>query len=278
MFREQRPQGGRFFAVEHAAARRSLPAFAQRDNDAVQGLDVLLSRLHAREDVAQIDEHGRALLERAEIFDLIELAFEIGEECLHLFLAGSRRFFRHGEGKRAPAGELEPFISDDRDGLGEIERGEGRIDRKSDDPVRERHLLILEAVALAPEQHRDVLATGETGREQSGCRIGGDHRLGLVVGARRGRDDERAVGYRRIERFVELRVFQDAIGAGGGAPSLHVGPAVARLDQAQPAEAKISHHARGCTNIFAQLRLDQHDDRARHLYPVLGLVGSGAGH
>ena len=77
-------------AVEHAAARRPLAAFAQRHHDAVQRLDVLLGGLHAGEDVAQIDQHGGALVERTEIFDGIELAFEIGEERLTCCLpAGS---------------------------------------------------------------------------------------------------------------------------------------------------------------------------------------------
>src|SRR5262249_6056235 len=77
---EQRAERGGFLAVEHAAARRPLTALAQRDNDAVQRLYVLLGRLHARENVAQIDQHGRALLERTEIFDRVEVALEMGEE------------------------------------------------------------------------------------------------------------------------------------------------------------------------------------------------------
>ncbi len=185
---------------------------------------------------------------------------------------------RHGEGKRPAAGELEPFVSEDRDRLGEVERGKGRIDGKGDDAVREGHLAILEAVALAPEQHRDIVAASDTRREQSGCRIGGDHRLGLIVGARRRREHQRTVGDRRLHRIVELRVLENAIGAGGRAPRLHVGPTVAGLDEAQPAETEISHHARRRADIFAELRLDQHDDRARRVDPSLCLVGSGAGH
>src|SRR4029079_17088596 len=107
---EKRAQRGGFLTVEHPTTRRSLAAFAQRVDDAVQRLYVLLGGLHAREDVAQIDQHGRTLLERTEIFDHIELALEMGEERLHLLLAGGRRFLRHGERQRAGAAELEPFV------------------------------------------------------------------------------------------------------------------------------------------------------------------------
>src|ERR1700721_68519 len=51
-----------------------------------------------------------------------------------------------------------------------------------------------------------------------------------------------------------------AVGAGGGAHRLDVGPAVARLDEAQARQAEIGHGARRRADVLAELRLDQHDD------------------
>jgi hypothetical protein len=98
------------------------------------------------------------------------------------------------------------------------------------------------------------------------------------MGARCRGKHERAIGDRRLHRVVELRLVEDAIGAGSRPACVDVGPAVARLDQAQPLEGEIGHHARGRADVLAELRLDQDDDRTRRLDPVLGLIGSGAGH
>ena len=44
-----------------------------------------------------------------------------------------------------------------------------------------------------------------------------DHRLGLVVGARGGGEQQRAVGDRLLDGVEQLDLVQDVIGAGGGA-------------------------------------------------------------
>ena len=104
---EQRAQQLRLVAVEHAAARRALAALGDRHDDAVQRLDVLLGRLHAGEDVAQVDQHGVALVGRAEKFDLLQFALEIGEEGEQLLACGAgARFLRHGERQRAGGASL----------------------------------------------------------------------------------------------------------------------------------------------------------------------------
>ena len=41
---------------------------------------------------------------------------------------------------------------------------------------------------------------------------------------------------------------------------MHVRPAVARIDDAQFAQAEVAHRARGHADVLAELRLDQHDD------------------
>ncbi len=131
MLAEQRAQRARLVAVEHAAARRALAPFRDRHDDAVQGLDVLLRRLHAREDVAQVDLHGLALVGRAEELDLLQLVLEIGEEGEQLLARRGIRFARHAERQRAAGRQLEPLIGDDHHRLREIERREGRIDRQA---------------------------------------------------------------------------------------------------------------------------------------------------
>ena len=152
VFGQQRAQPRRLFAVEHAALGRTLAAFGDRHHHAVQRVHVLFGRLHAGKDVAQIDQHGLALLRRAEEFDPVEFAHQIVEERLHLMLRCSFGAFRHCERQCVRRRELEPLIAQQQNGLREIERGERRIDRKGDDAVGERDLLVLQAVALAAEQ------------------------------------------------------------------------------------------------------------------------------
>ena len=98
---QQRAQPGRLFAVEHAALGRTLAAFGDRHHHAVQRVHVLLGRVHPGKDVAQIDQHGVALLGRAQEFDLVEFAHQIVEERLHLVLRGRLGMLRHRERQRA---------------------------------------------------------------------------------------------------------------------------------------------------------------------------------
>ena len=89
------------------------------------------------------------------------------------------------------------------------------------------------------------------------------HRLGLVVGAGGGGEQQGAVGDRLLHGVEQLDLVQDVVGAGGGARGLDVRPAVARVDDAQPRQREIAHRARGHADVLAELRLDQNDDGAR---------------
>ncbi len=275
---EQGAQRGCLLAVEHAAARRPLAALGERDHDAVERLDVLLGRLHAREDVAQVDQHGRALVERAEIFDLVERALEIAEEGVDLLLGRRLRLLRHRKRKLAVGRELEPFVGRERHRLREIERGEGGVDRKGDDAVGERDLVVLQAIALAPEQDRDILARRDMRRQERRCLVGAEHGLGLVVGARGRRQHHGAVGDRVGDGLEQCDLIEDAVGPRRRAVGLDVRPAVARLHQPQPPQPEIGHAAGGRADVLPELRLDQDDDRAGGGNPVPGLVGSCAWH
>ena len=132
---EQRAQPRRLLAVEHAALGRALAPLRDRHHHAVQRVHVLLGRLHPGEDVAQVDQHGVALLGRAQEFDLVELAHQIVEEGLHLVLRGALGAFGHRERQRAFGRKLEPLIADQQHRLRQVERGKARIDRKGDDAV-----------------------------------------------------------------------------------------------------------------------------------------------
>src|SRR5205085_7314324 len=103
VLRQQCAQPARLLIVENAAARRSLAPLRNRHDDAAQGLDVLLRRLHAREDVAQVDLHRLALIRRAEELDLLQLALEILEETEQLLARRRIRFAWHLEWKLAAA-------------------------------------------------------------------------------------------------------------------------------------------------------------------------------
>ena len=59
---------------------------------------------------------------------------------------------------------------------------------------------------------------------------------------------------------------------------MHVRPAVARIDDAQPREAEIAHRARRHADVLAELRLDQNHDGPGDLGVGFGLVGARTGH
>ena len=161
------------------------------------------------------------------------------------------------KGSLRAACELEPFVGDDHHRLRQIERGKGRIDRQRDDAVGERDLVVFQPIALAAEQNGDGLAGGNARRHQRRRLRRPDDGLGLVVRPRRGGEDEAAIGDGGFERVVELGAVEDAAGAGRHHARFVIGPALPRLDQAQPRQAEIRHGAGGGADIFAKLRLDQ---------------------
>ena len=76
---------------------------------------------------------------------------------------------------------------------------------------------------------------------------------------------------------IEREVFK-APGAGGRALRAAIGPAVARIDDAQAREREIAHGARRHADILAKLRLNQNDDGPGQIEAGLGLVGARTGH
>jgi hypothetical protein len=138
--------------------------------------------------------------------------------------------------------------------------------------------VILQAVALAPEQHADHLARRDARRDLARRLFGRDYRLRLVMRPRRGGEHIAAVGDRLLDGREQLGGVEDPVGPRRRDPGARVRPAVARLDQAQLREAEIGHRARGRADIVAELRFHQDHAGAGLLHPVLGFVGPGSWH
>src|SRR6266851_8010677 len=98
------------------------------------------------------------------------------------------------------------------------------------------------------------------------------------MGARGGGEQERAVGDRLSNSIEQLDLIQNMIGAGGRAPGMHIGPAIARIDDAQARQPKVAHRTRGHADVLAELRLDQNDNGAGESDARFGLVGARSGH
>ena len=157
---------------------------------------------------------------------------------------------------------LEALIAHQQHRLRQVQRGKTRIDRKGDDPVGERDLLVLQAVALPAEQDTGPAAGPDMGDDLGGGLLGADHRLGLVVGAGRGGEQQRQVGDRLLDGIEQLRPLQNLVGAGRRPLRGDVRPAVARVDNSQARQREIAHGARGHADILAELRLDEDHNRS----------------
>ncbi|MEH2475941.1 hypothetical protein V1284_007385 [Nitrobacteraceae bacterium AZCC 2299] len=206
--------------------------------------------------------------------DLVEFANQVVEERLHLVLRGALGALRHREGQSVLGRQLEPLVADQQHRLGEVQRGEAGIDREGDDAIGQRHLFVEQAVALAAEQDGDGAAGGDLPGNFLRGGFRRDHRLGLVMGTGGGGEQQRTVGHCLLDGVEQFDLVEDVIGTGGGAAGMDVGPAVARIDDAQPGQPEITHGARGHADVLAELRLDQNDDRAVELAGGLGVVGA----
>ena len=200
----------------------------------MQGVHVLLGRVHPSKNVAQVHQHGLALLARAQEFDLVEFTDQIVEEGLHLVLRGRLGTFGHREREVTAGRQLEPFVADQEHRLRQVQRGKTRVDREGDDPVGERHLLVLQAVALAAEQDANLATGSDMGHDLACGFHRGDHRLGLVVGPGGGGKQQREIGHRLLDGVEQLGLFKNLVGAGRRPLRRDVGPAVTRIDDAQP--------------------------------------------
>src|SRR5467141_4662368 len=123
----------------------------------------------------------------------------------------------HRERQRALRRQLEPLIADQQHRLRQIKRGKTGTDRKSDDAVRECNLLVLQAVTLAAKEDADLATARDLGCDSARGGLGRYHWLGLIVGARGGSEQQRAVGDRLLDAVEQFDMIQNLIGAGSRA-------------------------------------------------------------
>ena len=83
----------------------------------------------------------------------------------------------------------------------------------------------------------------------------------LAAFARGGGIDEVKIGDGFFQRVIELGRFKHEACSSGGGLGFLVHPVFARAHHAQFMQAEIRHSARGHADVFAELRLDQNDNR-----------------
>ena len=94
---------------------------------------------------------------------------------------------------------LHPLIADEQHGLSEIERGIGRIDRKGDDLVGQRHFVIVEAGAFRAEQKPRFSPAATRVAASVIAASARQYRLQLAALPRRRREDAVEIGDRLFE-------------------------------------------------------------------------------
>ena len=149
-----------------------------------------------------------------------------------------------------------PFPGHQKYRLGEIERGEIRVERRLDDGGGKAHLIVVEAAAFRAEQHARPRARGP---QQPGRLARAADRLFHIAPPRCRRQDQLQVRDRFPGRVEDARAVDHRIRPGRGRPRRRVGPAVARRHKAQLVQAAIQHRARRHADILAELRAHQDD-------------------
>ena len=198
--------------------------------------------------------------------------------CIWCCEAGSERS-GIANGKVAAGRELEPFVADQQHRLRQVERGKAGIDREGDDPVGERDLLVLQAVALAAEQDAGPAA---------GCRHAPRSRRAASAGATTGL----AWSWARAvvaNSSVRSATACSTVSNNSACSRMWSAPAAARWAATfgQPSrgltilkrrQREIAHRARGHADILAELRLDQDHNGSGEVQTRLGFIGARTGH
>ena len=135
------------------------------------------------------------------------------------------------------------------------------IQRVAHERVGAGDVVVVEAGALRPEEHRGAQAPRIGVAQILGGGARGAERLDHVAEPRAGGEDAVAVGERRGQVGEDGGGFEDAVGAGRHPPRALLRPAVARRDEPEMEQAAIRHGARGGADVLRELRPDQHDDR-----------------
>ena len=169
---------------------------------------------------------------------------------------GAGRLWLSGRGLGEVASPR-PFVGEEDHGLGEVERPERGVDGDRDDRIGKRHVLGFEPGSLRSEQDRAALfGPGNPVRHFLRPQHGHDE---VAPPDRRGKDLV-AVGDGGLDRVVQLRAFENDVGAARGRAGLGIGPAVARGNQPHLGQPEIEHGARRFADVLAELRPNEDDD------------------
>ena len=140
--------------VPSGKTRGRVGPFLERRHDAAERPHLLLREAGALQHRAERLDRVRPLLRRAEEAGRVERRFEMLEQPDQVLL---RRRDGPSVGKRQcpfigrETGQP-PLVAEQQHRLGEVERGEARIDREGQDLVGERQVLVVEPGPLAAEQ------------------------------------------------------------------------------------------------------------------------------
>ncbi len=213
----------------------------------------MVSRLSGREQEPAMIEFTLEMLEKGKEF------MPFGRAARLEALSGALRRIGKLPPERVGVDEFAPLISEQQNGLRQIQRREFWIDGGRDDHVGKRDLGILKARPFLAEQN----ATTKTGlllpEDRRRRPIRRKHRLRKETAPRCGGGEKIQIRDGVRNRIIEGRRIDDLDGERSGGPRGLVRPPVARLHEPQLPQPEIRHGAGRRADVFAKLRLDKNN-------------------
>ena len=212
---------------------------------------------------AQALLHARNLGRRIEETRLLQPFLKVVAQLLHLDMAGK---FGPGEFHhlRRDIGFLTlPLIAHQQHTLCKVEAGEIRVHRHRHQRIGIDEVFILQPGAFGAKQDAHLLAFSDKGAGIVHRPFRGHDRLCQLAPARGGGENEIAIGHRGAHIGKGARMVQKPPRPRGHRDRLGAGPAITRINHAQPLQPEVEHCTGSAADILAHLRADQHKDR-RH--------------
>ncbi len=193
----------------------------------------------------------------------VERALEMREQ-VHQFLLcrWPRRMIRHALCRRVLAGGR-PFVSDQQHRLGDVQRGELRVERNREHRVGVDHVVVSRPVRSGPNMIPTLSPCPTQSRISAAARRAVRRalaELAIASGGSPPRARDRQPPRRPCRTLSPDRAPRRRRRARW---ALGLGQPIAWLDQAQARQAAIQHGARRHTDILAQLWTYQDDHRRR---------------
>ena len=237
-------RGARITARPVALPPAAKMAAAEARHDAAQRAHLLVSEAGPQKQVADVAHHRNCFLGRPEKTAVDELTSQLLEQSFQLVFP---RRQRPGKGnmaggiggmlgcRLADAGRSapEPFVGHQQHGLSDVERGEGRVDRRHHDHICQRDFLVAQTEPLAAEQDSYLLPRVNSRPHVKACLLGSDHGLHHIARARgRGVEVVKVTDGVRAG-FEHPRPVDDSIGARSRLAGGFTGPSVTRFHDPQ---------------------------------------------